>query len=519
MTLTGCQNQNEGGRQNEGARQNEVKAQPAPASNIMESRATPAPASTGLYRPNAPGMKISELAFPTGDVRSSALLVHQVMPPSVRVGQPYNYEIHVTNITGGTLQNVVVMGESMSNFSGVTSNPQGTSAGGKMTWTLGALNAGETRVIKINGKPDAVGVSSACVTVSYNNTLCIATNVVEPKIEIVKAITPESTLNCTPIEMTITVKNPGTGAAENVVVKDTLPAGLTTADGKSTVELPFGTLAPGESKPMTVALKASKTGKFDNQASVTAAGGLSANSNTVSTVVRQPVLEIACKAPEGSVIVGRDATFTLTVSNKGDVACGTTVSVPVPAGSTFTSASDGGAVSGGSIVWNVGNLAPNASKTLTFAIKPTGPTTVQATASCQCAEPKTTTCSTNVRGVPALLLDGVDDPDPILVGETTTYTLRVTNQGFAQNLTNVTLVCTMDDAMQFVSAAGPTGAGTVNGKTITFPAIATLAPKETREYKIVIRATAEKQVSFRAEAKSAEITVPLIKSETTNFYK
>jgi hypothetical protein len=72
--------------------------------------------------------------------------------------------------------------------------------------------------------------------------------------------------------------------------------------------------------------------------------------------------------------------------------------------------------------------------------------------------------------------------------------------------------------MQFVSTSGfSTGAN--QGKTITFPPIAKLDPKQSATYKVVIKAMKEGQVQLRAEASSDEITRSLIKVETTNFYK
>ncbi len=228
--------------------------EPAPAPKT--TTAAPAPkASTGncaSYMPAAgAGMNVSKAFFPSGDAASSAVLVNNVLPASVRLGQPYTYEIHVTNITSGTLSNVMVNNVNLSNAAIQSSVPPFTKAadGGYM-WNLGDVASCKTTIIKVTAKADKVGVSSNCIGVTYNNALCAATNVVEPKIEIVKAITPESVLNCTPIEMSIDVKNPGTGVAENVVVKDNLPAGLTTTDGKQMVQaLLLSEAAEFDSKP------------------------------------------------------------------------------------------------------------------------------------------------------------------------------------------------------------------------------------------------------------------------------
>jgi len=491
----------------------------APAAAPAASTGTAGSGSGATYRPAVPaGYSYTGLAFPTGDANSSAIMVHEVIPQQVRLGQNYSYELHVTNLTNATLQNVVVTNSNHQNFANMSASPAaGKAADGSAQWMLGDLGPSKTQVIKVTGKAEKVGTSSNCVTVSYNNLLCAVTNVVQPSLSISKTITPEATI-CDPITMVIEVKNTGSGPAENVRITDALPSGLTTTDGKTALDIPVGTLASGESKQVSTQLKATKTGKFEGAANAKAEGDLSATSAAVTTVVRQPVLAIECKA-QGKVFVGRDVTYSLTISNKGDTASNnTTVTVPVPSGATFVSATEGGTAGGGNVAWNVGSLAAGASKTVTFTLKPSGISNIgiNATASGACASSVATNCSTEVVGIPALLLDGFDDPDPIQIGETTTYTLKVTNQGSAP-LTNVKLVCTMEtDAMAMVSSSEQ---GTVANGVITFPAIATLAPKATKTYTVTVRATKEGQVQFKAEASSTEITRALIKTETTNFYK
>jgi len=462
-----------------------------------------------------PGWNVSRAFFPSGDAPSSAILVNQVLPGTVRVGQNYNYEIHVTNITGGTLQNVVVSNKNLSNLSVVSAVPASTSAadGGYM-WNLGELGSCKTAVIKVTGKADKIGMSTNCIVVAYNNALCAGVNVVEPKIALVKTITPESILNCTPIEMTLKVTNPGSGVAENIVVKDTLPAGLMTADGKQVLEMAMGNLGPGESKTQAVALKASKTGKFDNMASVTAAGGLTANSNTVSTVVKQPVLEITCKASAESVRLGQNTKFDFTVANKGDTACSTTVSAPIPSGATFVSASDGGMLQGGSVVWNIGNLAAGAPKTVSVTVKPAtiAAVALTATASCQCAAPVSTSCSTSVQGtadIGTLVTD--DNVDVVAVGENQPYRVEVKNQGQI-NLTNTKMVVTLPEGLTFVSSA----TGTAVGNKVTFN-FGTLAPGKVAAGSFIARATKSGELLLIGETTCTELKTPIRDDELTNF--
>src|SRR3712207_7887219 len=55
---------------------------------------------TTLFRSRvANGQSQSTLAFPTGDRATSIVLLEATGPEQVRLGQPYNYNLRVTNLT------------------------------------------------------------------------------------------------------------------------------------------------------------------------------------------------------------------------------------------------------------------------------------------------------------------------------------------------------------------------------------------------------------------------------------
>lgn len=484
-------------------------------------QARPASGAGSKYRPALPaGYAATSLAFPTGDPETSALLVHELMPVQVRAGEQYDYEIHVTNLTEAVLQSVMVSISSTLNAPIAGAAPALTKAqDGSMQWFVGDLGPRKTQVVKVTAKPEKTGASGNCVTASYNNSLCATTQIVEPALALTKTATAEALL-CEPIVLRYEVRNVGTGWAEDVRVIDTLPAGLTTVDGRTGIDADAGMLKAGESRVLTVNVKAARTGRFESAAKVTGAGGLSAEAPATATVVRQPVLAISCVGADRTFI-GRSTDFEITVKNTGDgPANDTIVTVPAPPGARLLRTTEGGIASSGNVSWRLGTLPPGESRTVLASFSADEATTIRVSTGAQavCAPAVHTSCQTVVVGIPALLLEGADDPDPVQLGDTTTYTLTVTNQGTAP-LTNVKLVCTLEpDSMEYVSDAGASDA-VVNGPSIVFAPIAQLEPKARATYRVVIRARKEGQVQFKGEASSDEITRALIKTETTNFYK
>ena len=71
------------------------------------------------------------------------------------------------------------------------------------------------------------------------------------------------------------------------------------------------------------------------------------------------------------MIAGTDLTYTLTVHTAGPSdALGVSVSDPLPAGTSFVSASGGGTLSNGTVTWNLGTIAAGAADTtLTLVVQ------------------------------------------------------------------------------------------------------------------------------------------------------
>lgn len=473
----------------------------------------------GTYSPRlGEGEAMTKMAFPTGEERTSALLLHSVAPSEVARGQDFDFSYHVTNLTSSTLQNVTLFLDSKSNLEVSSSQPTGSENDNGLVWALGDFGPKETKIITLTGSADEVGLASDCISVSYNNFLCSTIKVVEPALALTKSAT-ERTLKCDEVTIRYTVRNTGSGAASNVTITDTLAQGLAMNNGSRNVSIPVGTLAAGESKTFEVKAMASKVGTFKSPAAATASGGLEADAAATTTVVVAPELELSSQCSDMQFL-GRNMTYDYILENSGNgEAMNSVASVVIPSGTTFVRASEGGRVSGNRIVWDFGTIAAGASRNFSATVKAAaaGNYTASATANANCAESVAADCTTEIKGIPAILLEVIDITDPVEVGTNTVYVVRVTNQGSAPD-TNVRVVATLPGEMSYVSSTGATTAN-ARGQTISFAPVGNLAVGAQVEWRVTVRADDGGDVRFRLEMTSDNLTSPVIETEATNLYE
>jgi hypothetical protein len=170
------------------------------------------------------------------------------------------------------------------------------------------------------------------------------------------------------------------------------------------------------------------------------------------------------------------------------------------------------------VVWQIQGLAPGASREVCAILIVAEPGNLALTASARgaCAKPVETTCNTRVVGLAAILLEVVDLEDPIEVGANEVYEISVTNQGTAAD-TNIRVVCTLEDAQQFVSGTGAT-AVKASGGTITMDPLPSLAPKAKATWRVTAKALKEGDVRFGVKLNSDVIGRPVDETEATRQY-
>lgn len=231
---------------------------------------------------------------------------------------------------------------------------------------------------------------------------------------------------------------------------------------------------------------------------------------------KSPIVEITKSCPQMRY-VGRDATFEITVTNRGGAPAQNVVVTDVIAGGTeFLSADNNGARDGGNIVWRLGTLDPGVTKTLKSTVRCNQIGHIKNTATVTYCAEAAESCEFDVKGVPAILLECVDEPDPIEVNGNLTYTIIVTNQGTAVG-TNIVVACTLPPEEEYVNSAGPT-TGKADGKSLKFAPLPTLAPKANATYKVTVKGTSVGDVRFRVDLTSDQMTTPVMETESTHIY-
>ena len=263
------------------------------------------------------------------------------------------------------------------------------------------------------------------------------------------------------------------------MITDTIPAGL----GGGEKSFQVGDLAPGASKTVTVPAKAAERGKHCNVAVATSANAGTVKDDACTTVVK-PGLKIT-KTGEPEKYMNKQASYKIVAQNIGDTdLTGVVVTDNAPTGTRLVSA-PGASVAGNNATWNVGNLKAGESKSFDVVLtspQPGKTCNVASITSAQGLRDSSEAC-TVWKGISAILLEVVDDPDPLQVGETTLYTIRITNQGNA-DLTNINAVAQYQKEMSPISSQG----GTVDGKTVKFPTVPRLGAKQTITYTITGKA-------------------------------
>ncbi len=468
-----------------------------------------ADAPRGVHAAPAPGSLLPE------DPPTPVVAMRVRVPAQVQGQQEIEYRICVENRAPAAAHHVLVRNPLPANVRYVRANPEPTARDPELLWQLGTLAGGTSREILLVLAPTAPGEVKCCARVQFEHGQCVTTQVLRPNLSLRKT-GPSQAVLYDALSYQLTVTNTGTAAATNVVLTDTLPAGLEHAGGKNLFTWDLGSLAPGQSRSVDYQVIAKAVGRLCNRAVATAAGGLREEREGCVTIV-EAKLSLKQTGPVRHY-ASLPATYQMTVSNPGPVPLTNVVlTEALPPEMTIVRAGEDSQLSEGQARWSLGTLAPGASRTMELVVRAqtAGRLCVRSEATADQGLSAREEVCTHFVGVPALLLEVSNADDPVEVGGETRYLMTVRNPG-TDPVTQVALVATVPEQMEFLQAVGADNRK--EGAKILFAPV-TLPPAGQIRYEIAVRALRAGDVRFRVELTADQLTAgPVHQEESTTIY-
>ena len=246
----------------------------------------------------------------------------------------------------------------------------------------------------------------------------------------------------------VSIRNPGTGAAENVSIM--LPEAL----GGERATL--GVIPPGKEKHLQVELLALTAGDLSLLTTAAGEGNLKATAET-TLVVRRASLAISMNGP-GLKYAGGIGKYSVTLTNTGDAtATELEAAVVLPSGVKYLKGIDAVKLvdSGRGMRWPVGSLAPSESRTYEMfcQLDTSGDLKLEVGARGKRGLAASSEFRTTVETIADLVLSVNDLKGPLPTGEEVPYTIKIRNRG-TKAAKGVNLVMQFSEGIEPRSAKG-----------------------------------------------------------------
>jgi uncharacterized repeat protein (TIGR01451 family) len=449
-----------------------------------------------------------------------AVALTKTGPASAGVGQDIPYTIAVANTGRVETRSMTVRDAVPDGLDFVSSQPPAIQEGRQLTWTLGVLPPGQTHTITAvfrSLRPGPVTNRATVVTeegLQSQNTA--TTQITAPQLTVAIA-GPAGGVVGVPLTYQITVSNPGSGAAANVVLSAAFDKALEHETKASPVEVRLGTLGPNEFRRVPLTLTPRQEGQARIKVLATADAGLRAEAE--QTVLVQKAQLTLTKTGPRLRFVNRPADFEIKVGNPGAVPlANVVVRDQLPAELSFVSASDNGQLVGTEVEWRLAALQPKEEKVLKLSTlckqiaRQAVNVAVATTDSGLRLEAK---AAVEIQGIPAYKFQVNPVGDAFVeVGKHIKYEILVTNTGsLAANRVEIKAI--LPPELKLVNANGPSQ-NTIKDQTITFAPVDSLKPQQTLTYTIEAEAVKAGDVRFRAELRGQALDREVVKEAPTN---
>ncbi len=436
----------------------------------------------------------------------------------INVGQECQVELRVKNGGSVMASQVAVDAIFPTTVRLTNAEPKPVASADKLTWSFDSIAPGAERKITVKLIPSRRGDLGATAQVRFTGAASTSFKVEEPMLKVVLK-GPNELMLGDPASQFITVSNPGTGTAHDVKVEAKLSDGLEHGSRGEKLIMEVGSIGPGETRTVRLGLSAIKGGQQSISVTATSSSDAGGTASAQMNVIA-PSLKIAVDGP-GLRYKGRNAKYTLTVTNDGSVANNNIrVSQVVSEGFKFVSADRNGKydASTKSVQWFVGRLEPGQNAKVTCELNATAlgdfsHTVAVLSDSGVRAEAK---IDTKVDGVASLTMELVDLDDPVETGVETMYEVRVRNEG-SKPAAGVSIACELPAGMELITAKAPVDA-IVEGRQILFKSLDQVAPGGQAVFKIHVKGVKEGSHRMKVRMTGGGLTEPVVREEVTKVY-
>lgn len=490
-----------------------IDRQPTPPTSTFDAR----PLNSSPTQPSVdqgtgrPGERALE-----GPQRPS-LALQKFAPDEIQVGKEAQFVIKVRNVGQRPADNVVVADEVPQGARFLSASPQPQTSGSSLAWELGTLSPGEERTLEVQLMPTEEGEIGSVAEVTFTAHASAKARCTRPQLAL-RMTAPAEVMIGRQQLITIEIHNPGTGDATGVMLLENVPENVRHQAGPA-LEFEIGTLRAGETRRLELVLTAEKAGRVVNLLTARADGNLQVQQEVEFDVI-SPSLAVGVEGPSRRYLE-RPATYTVSVENPGTApAKDVQLITKLPKGMQFVRANNLGEYDSAthSVYWSLAELPEGQAGSVELVAMPvqSGDHTIEVEGRAREGLEDRTSQAVRVEGLAAMMFEVHDAQDPIEVGGTTSYEIRVVNQG-SKAASNVQVSAMVPPGMAVTNVQAETR-HQVEADGVVFEPLGRLAPKAEAIYRVDVQGVRPGDQRVLVEVRTDEIDQPIRKEESTRVF-
>jgi hypothetical protein len=426
------------------------------------------------------------------------------------------YEIVVRNSGSTPLARVRLELPSPAGARVLLSEPAAEAQENRLTWSLGPVEAGGERRVRLEIQTVTPGEVQLQPTATITPADPLRTAVVRPPFAI-SAQGPEIAVAGTPVALRIEVVNHTETGMGPVRVYVQIPPGLyqeqaAKAPEKGPLFTDPMTLAPGEAKAFPLEMTATRTGRWPVVVWVAPEKGSPLAQGRAVITVTEPPLALKFDGPRQAG-AGRDLDVQIEVANPNRVAASNVrVVQSLPQGLELLAATAGATpIPGGQAVqWTLGTLGAGQKQVVACKMRPrvAGDWPLYAAVTGENAAEARASHTIHVDGAPPLTLELRAHDEVLAAGAESVCEVHVANPADLA-ATNVSVTARLPDELEPLAPQGPTAAQ-MQGNTILFERLAQLGPHADAVYRLRVRARRPGPGRVHVEVRADQLARPVV---------